>query len=227
MKKKFSLLLISTCLLVWACNDSAEEPQPSHPTPKVDVSALSASCVQPGQLIVKLKEEPASLDAFFQSSDISINRIERVFPHAGKFEERSRSTGLHLWYVVEYDESIVATRAASSLSLLDNISVIEPVVSVKKSSTGTFRKLSDNDMVMFENTSSQSLFSDTYLNAQWNFNNTGTINYTIAGADIRLFDAWELATGHPDVIVAVVDGGIDYLHEDLSGNMWINELEWL
>jgi len=225
MKKKFSLLLIAACLLVWACSDSAEEPQPSPPSPKVDVSALSASGVQPGQLIVKLKEEPASLDAFFQSSDISISRIERVFPHAGKFEERSRSTGLHLWYVVEYDESIVATRAASSLSLMDNVSVIEPVVSVRKSGTGTFRKLSDNDMAMFENTSSPALFSDPYLNEQWNFNNTGTINNSIAGADIRLFDAWELATGHPDVVVAVVDGGIDYLHEDLSGNMWINELE--
>ena len=41
----------------------------------------------------------------------------------------------------------------------------------------------------------------------------------MAGADINLFRAWEVTSGAPEVVVAVVDGGIDFRHEDLSGNV--------
>jgi subtilisin family serine protease len=37
--------------------------------------------------------------------------------------------------------------------------------------------------------------------------------------------AWDLATGSPSIIVATLDTGIDYLHPDLIGNLWINSLE--
>jgi len=40
------------------------------------------------------------------------------------------------------------------------------------------------------------------------------------GADIRLNEAWEMEKGRPDLIVAVADGGIDFNHLDLAGNMW-------
>ena len=68
-------------------------------------------------------------------------------------------------------------------------------------------------------------FSDPYLSLQWHYNNTGKINHAAEGADIRLFDAWRTTTGHPDVIVAVVDGGIDYTHVDLAANIWVNTAE--
>ncbi len=37
--------------------------------------------------------------------------------------------------------------------------------------------------------------------------------------------AWERAWGNPGITVAVIDTGINYLHPDLKGNMWINEDE--
>ncbi len=43
--------------------------------------------------------------------------------------------------------------------------------------------------------------------------------------DIGLYDAWDLATGSHDVIVAVIDNGFDTFHPDFSDNIWINEDE--
>lgn len=39
---------------------------------------------------------------------------------------------------------------------------------------------------------------------------------------IRTPDAWRITNGSPEVIVAVIDTGINYLHEDLATNMWRN-----
>ncbi len=44
---------------------------------------------------------------------------------------------------------------------------------------------------------------------------------------INASGAWDITTGRNDIIVAVIDTGIDYNHEDLAENMWINEDEIL
>lgn len=61
------------------------------------------------------------------------------------------------------------------------------------------------------------------LSKQWHYYNDGTATNSIKGADINVFPVWQKFTkGSSKVIVGVVDGGIDYNHEDLSANMWHN-----
>jgi subtilisin family serine protease len=43
-----------------------------------------------------------------------------------------------------------------------------------------------------------------------------------AGKGINAIEAWDQTTGDDELVVAVIDTGVDYLHADLAGNIWQN-----
>lgn len=63
--------------------------------------------------------------------------------------------------------------------------------------------------------------NDPKFSQLWGLQNTGQ-NLGTVGADIHATQAWGLTTGSPNVVVAVIDTGIDYNHEDLRANVWSN-----
>jgi subtilisin family serine protease len=68
----------------------------------------------------------------------------------------------------------------------------------------------------------QSVPNDSFFAYQWNMNNTGQVAGAISGVDIRALKAWGRTHGSTNIIVAVIDSGIRYTHEDLVANMWRN-----
>ncbi|MFW5667155.1 MAG: S8 family serine peptidase [Coleofasciculus sp.] len=59
---------------------------------------------------------------------------------------------------------------------------------------------------------------DTHFGDLWGLNNTND-------ADIDAPEAWDIQRGSKDVVVAVIDTGVDYTHPDLADNMWRNLAE--
>ncbi len=62
--------------------------------------------------------------------------------------------------------------------------------------------------------------NDPYFSDQWALFNEGQ-NGGKAAADISARKAWAKSQGSGDVVVAVLDTGVDYTHPDLVSNIWI------
>ena len=63
--------------------------------------------------------------------------------------------------------------------------------------------------------------NDPDFSQQWGLHNTSQTGGTV-DADIDGPEAWDSETGDPDVVIAVVDTGVDWDHPDLADSIWIN-----
>lgn len=75
----------------------------------------------------------------------------------------------------------------------------------------------------------QALPNDPQLSVVWGMKNQRSIDKDglrgVDGVDVSAERAWDITTGSREVIVAVIDTGVDYKHPDLADNMWVNEAE--
>ena len=66
--------------------------------------------------------------------------------------------------------------------------------------------------------------NDPLFSSQWHLNNTGQSGAR-SDADPDLPEAWDTTTGSSDIVVAVLDNGVQTNHPDLSGNIFTNSGE--
>lgn len=197
MKK---IAYIAFSVLLAACTAlNKDNPAPSSPVAEETAAAPNLATVQFDDALAGLVEEAlaqgsvatksAPLDAVLQ--DLGVESLERVFPYAGEFEERTRREGLHRFYHVQFRADVPKTKAAEELSSVPGVlyaRINRPVV--------------------------LHAFNDPYFVMQWDLTQGD-------GAGINVQRVWDSYTkGSSAVVVCVVDEPVDPTHEDLKANLW-------
>lgn len=205
--KRLLLPLLALCLVASCEKESIDVTGSSENKEEEKVDGVDHSVVQ-GESIVRFSDEMISLieDDLNQGKvatrsmglnqaldELGISSITRLFPDAGEYEIRSRREGMHKWYIVKYNEDVAQTRAAAELGSVPGVEYVEE------------RRKVETDG-----------FNDPDYSRQWGYYNSSKPGY-----DINVVPVWGgYTTGSPNVVVAVIDEGVDVSHPDLAANCY-------
>ena len=235
------LLMLLLAGIVFSCVREPEAPLSDGQIPQ-ETYAPDDEGVLNGWVRIKLRDDAQALRVgtftrgAMESGDPELDRIaaslgatevRRVFHEGGRFAERRRKFGLHLWYDVKFDDTLPVSRAQAELGSLSAVAHVQPVYTIRMFDAGN--TLPEEAVYVPAQRRAERAgagpFDDPGLPKQWHYNNDGSGTKWVEGSDINLFEAWEVTAGDPSVIVAVTDHGVEYDHPDLAGNMWVNEAE--
>lgn len=107
-----------------------------------------------------------------------------------------------------------AETVAKQYAAFENVEYAEPNLRIKLDDP--IQKESPRDL-FFRSDDSQP--NDPNFSEQWGLNNLGQ-NGGTERADIDALKAWQVTKGSEEVVVAVLDSGVDYRHSDLAANIW-------
>jgi subtilisin family serine protease len=247
MKKTFYKISIMTALIAGFSSCAIEEPVSVQADQTEKLSPVSEEALE-GELLVRFDSRvsdileksgvtksgplaPASRSGVLSVDEIlelvKGYQVERVFPIDTRSEEKARKEGLHLWYVVRFSDEYPVEKVAADLAQLGEVSRVEYNRTLKRAETGKAVPLTREAMKQMKASAKAAKFNDTHLGLQWHLVNNGDLGQTkfVAGADVNVEKAWDLCTGDPSVVVAILDEGFDITHPDLKGSLWTNENE--
>jgi len=99
---------------------------------------------------------------------------------------------------------------------MSNVSYAEPNYEIKLDDPAETYSIQDG----VHRVPSDASPDDPQFAQQWALNNLGQDGGK-KGADINALEAWQETQGSDQVVVAVLDSGVDYTHTDLRSNMWL------
>lgn len=177
------------------------------------------------------------------AAEIGATGIKQVF-NMKVNADLKRELGMDRWFSIEFSEDMNLDAAAKVLAAVDNVQRVEFSTIVRAP------KIDEPEIVEVAtagSTRAGEYPNDPDFGKQWSLLNEGNRNveegkaptyadytgegfvspYAKKGADINVVPAWELTAskGSPEIIVAVLDNGVDYNHEDLKANILVNEAE--
>lgn len=120
------------------------------------------------------------------------------------------------WFSIDdLDNADAPTVAEQYRSMSDLVAFAEPNNEIKLDDPTS---LSPKDLR--KNDQNPILPNDPMFKDQWALNNIGQAGGK-EKADLSALKAWLKTKGSTDVVVAVLDSGVDYTHPDLVANMWL------
>lgn len=209
--------------------------------PPVELSKVTPDDIVSGVLKLKLAEHVSSsfndvtLSIDAQGKPLlgvaSVDELNKVYgakeiiqdfsviSSQSRHSDRHLAWGFHLWYTIRFDESADILELVNLYASLSEVAVAEP--EYRKILIGNVPPQGEPVPDNF-NPAEPSAFwtpEDPRYDEQWHYHNTGQQNGT-PDADIDLPEAWDIEKGNANVIVAIIDEGIQFSHVDLAANMW-------
>ena len=250
MKKVYwTLVAIFVAAALGGCVNDPTEMENAPDMSAGSRKILTSAEAEAGELLVKFsKESIAAVEAGVTRSaatrtgiqpfdaaltDIRAVSVKRVIPVVEQHEADARASGLHRWYRVTFNDQVSLDEAARKLAAVEDVEVVQYDGYVT-------RNFSQEPTVPYDEvwgagrdrvgtrSDGSAPFNDPRLGEQWHYKNTGDESLVAPikeGCDINVEPAWKLCTGDPSIIVAVMDEGVMYRHEDLAANMWVNQAE--
>lgn len=177
----------------------------------IKVSALGPNGHMPGNIIVQIKNNK------WTPLRESVARIKTSLSAFGVMKVTHFKTDNSLLHIkIEDDHDLI--NAIQKLENLPEVEFAEPNYRVKAFSPKE-RMLSESGIP-----------NDPFFKKTWGLLNTGqegqSNNYGKLGADINVLPLWQTGQiGSKKVLVAVIDTGVDWTHEDLRENIYVNNGE--
>lgn len=200
MKRGYLLLLfLFVILLVNSCSgiqfSQIQIPETfSTETSSILVKVNDANGKSASDLASTFKNQDSSL--------AKINSAKFVFPNIN-------SDDLSKWVVITVDKNTNLNLEVQKYMKLSNVEYAE--VDYETNFLDNYSNISMSPVIP----------TDLNFSQQWYLHNTG--QFGLNDADIDAPEAWEIENGSSDVIIAIVDSGVDYLHYDLQGKIWEND----
>ncbi len=149
--------------------------------------------------------------------DVTSAQIERIAAKNNDRVEDSIEAVKNLTAIDDLDDADAETVANQYSAMSDLVLYAEAVQQIKLEPTENFRPVAPKFDEELKDFSSP---NDPMFNEQWALNNDGQ-NGGKAEAHIAALKAWAKTHGSGEVVIAVLDTGVDYTHPDLINNIWI------
>lgn len=246
MNKGKILLIGLAGMLAAACaTDTVDQPQATPEASYAKKFVNTSSDAVQGKLLFYVEEGcVAQLETAASASATGIGQIDAVASQIGATRisqvfnmkvnaELKRELGMDRWFAIEFSKDVDLDAAAKQLAAVANVERVEFSTIVKAPNVDEPEIV---EVAGMGTTRAGEYPNDPSFGAQWSLLNKGNATDVLgaegfiypdarAGVDINVVPAWELSKGNSDIIVAIVDNGVDYNHEDLKANMLVNEAE--
>ncbi len=147
---------------------------------------------------------------------VTLEQIRRIASaNNDRLTDEIESVG-GLSVIDDLDNADAKTVAAQYSAMSDTVAYAEPNLQIMLDDP--IQKDLTKNGVYYQPTEAQP--NDPQFGDQWALNNLGQENGK-QRADIDALKAWSKTKGSQDVVVAVLDSGVDFTHVDLRENMWI------
>ena len=195
--RPFALVTIGLVLILFFCSGRVLAQNVPEVVPNVVVVQFEAGVSLPA------KTSTTGLQVFDRrAAAYGVHTIERMYPFLDYVDSTAKTRrnllAMRRTYYVRYNANVIPERVSRDLSLAPGIVYAEPVPVNRLQGSVRWERIDPNDP---------------------RFNEQPELEL------MRLPEAWDVVKGSdaiPRVVIATVDGGGEWLHEDLQANVWRN-----